>query len=31
MECYKIFSIVLTDDISFEDITNEIAVAFNIK
>ena len=31
MEYYKILSIVLTDDISFEDITNKIAIAFNIK
>jgi len=31
MEYQKILSIVLTDNISFEDITNKIAFAFNIK
>ena len=31
MEDQKILSIVLTDNISFEDITNKIAFAFNIK
>ena len=31
MEYYKILSIVLTDNISFENITNKIAIAFNIK
>ena len=31
MEHYKILSIILTDNISFENITNKIAIAFNIK
>ena len=31
MEYQEILSIVLTDNISFEDITNKISFAFNIK
>ena len=31
MEYYKILSIILTDNISFENSTNKIAIAFNIK
>ena len=31
MEYYKILSIILTDNISFENSTNKIAIALNIK